>query len=37
MERHARFSTLFNLYRNLYPALAETMHLLARLDNEEDA
>jgi xylulokinase len=37
MERHARFTTLFNLYRNLYPALAETMHLLARLDNEGDA
>jgi len=37
MERHARFTTLFDMYRNQYPALAETMHLLGRLDNEEDA
>ena len=35
-ERSARFTTLFHMYRTLYPALAETMHLLARLENEED-
>jgi xylulokinase len=37
MERNARFTTLFTMYRALYPPLAETMHLLARLDNEGDA
>ena len=37
MERHVRFTTLFLMYRNLYPALTETMHLLARLDGQVDA
>lgn len=37
MKRNARFKTLFHMYQVLYPSLAETMHLLARLDNEEDA